>query len=209
MAQHKDTLPSQMNWIHELAKAEIHPDAEKLLQLGRSFDPHQLVEENTIDYLTELRAHFAEFAKVFNSYSQESARFSEVKIYGIANSSADFMVFRNQVKLVVTNSAHGVIQFAFAKHIRGAVSFNGKGGNSDDVSGSQWVGQPHELVAEVGPFRDVYWTYQRTRVSPVEVARFYFSEFARATRDSERSSSSNQLLLEQIKAFLHEKGLNL
>jgi hypothetical protein len=70
--------------------------------------------------------------------------------------------------------------------------------------------QTQELVAQVGPFRDVYWAYQGEKVQPEQVARFYFAEFIRATRDSRRGrGSSNQVLLDQIKALLQEKGLEL
>src|SRR4051794_34410541 len=109
MGRFKDLLPSQQGWIHELARTEIYPDAEKLLQLGNSFSPQQLVEESTIDFLTELRECFTEYLKVFNSYSEGGAKFQEIKIYNVAHTAADFMIFRNQVKLVVSNSAHGVI----------------------------------------------------------------------------------------------------
>src|SRR5438067_7949075 len=100
MARFKDVMPGQQGWIHELARGEIHPDAERLLQLGKSFDPQQLVEESTIVFLTELREYFNEYVKVFNAYSEGATKFQELKIYGIAQSAADFMVYRNQVKLV-------------------------------------------------------------------------------------------------------------
>ncbi|MBC7692284.1 MAG: hypothetical protein H7222_11010 [Methylotenera sp.] len=199
MANFKDVLPSQQGWIHELARAEIHPDAERLLQLGRNFDPQQLVEESTIDFLMELREHFNDFARIFNAYSENSARFQEVKVYSVAQTAADFMVFRNQVKLVITNSAHGVIQLSFAQHTRGNLA-------SDALEGRQGN---QDLLAQVGPFRDIYWTYQGEKVRPEQVAKFYFSEFTRATREARASKGNNQLLLDQIKALLQEKGLDL
>jgi hypothetical protein len=70
-------------------------------------------------------------------------------------------------------------------------------------------GQSQDLLAQVGPFRDVLWTFQGEKVSPDQVSKFYFIEFARLTRDNRRSSGKNQLLLDQIKALLQEKGLNL
>src|SRR3954469_23341014 len=102
MARYNDSSPSvqgQTGWIHELARGEIHPDAEKLLQLGSSFDPQQMVEESTIEFLTGLRDQFSEFVRLFNVYSESGSRFQEVKIYNLANTAADFMVFRNQIKL--------------------------------------------------------------------------------------------------------------
>jgi hypothetical protein len=203
MSRFKDILPSsQQGWIHELARAEIHPEAEGVLNLGKSFDPEQLIEESTVDFLTELRERFGEYTKLFNSYSESGARFQEAKVYSVANTAADFMIFRNQIKLVVTNASQGVIQIAFAQHQRGGIAVDGQ-------LPTKSASQTQELLAQVGPFRNVFWTFQGEKVTPEQVARFYFAEFARATRDSRRSKAGNQLLLDQIKALLQEKGLDL
>src|SRR3954463_2719274 len=98
MAQFKDDLPSQLGpgqlgWIHDLAKAEIHPEAERLLQIARSYEPQQLIEESTIDFLAALREQFTEAARLFNVHSDGGARYQEIKVYNIAQSAADFMVF--------------------------------------------------------------------------------------------------------------------
>src|SRR5271156_1440564 len=113
MARFKDILPSQQGWIHDLAKAEIHPDAERLLQLGGAADPQQAVEESTVDFLTELRDLLQDHARAFNAFSESGQRFQEIKIYNPTQSAADFMLFRNQIKLMFTNPTHGVIQVSF------------------------------------------------------------------------------------------------
>ena len=206
-------------WLHELARAEIHPDAEQLLQLGRAFDPQQLIEESAINFLSELRDHFSTYIRIFNGYSEGGGRFQGVKLYSVAQTAADFMVFRNQVKLVASCSAHGVISLAFTHHLRGALGaeaqFAGNSAAAMSTSGNAAMpgmpqhSQVQELLAQIGPFRDVSWTYQGEKVTPEQVARFYFAEFVRATRETRKSRASNQLLLDQIKALLHEKGLDL
>ncbi len=203
MAQFKDILPSQQGWIHELARAEVYPDAEKILQLGNSFDPQQRVEESTIDFLTELREKLNEYVRVFNAYAENGTKFQEIKIYSLAQAAADFMVFRNQIKLVFSNSAHGVIQISFAQHMRGTIAVDGQ------VQSQKPLTDSHDLLAQVGPFRDVYWTFQGEKVTPEQVAKFYFAEFTRISRDFKKSKAGNQLLLDQIKALLQEKGLDL
>lgn len=203
----KDLLPSQQGWLHELARAELHPEMDRLMNGGESFNPQQIVEESAIDFLTELRDCFSQYSKIFNSYSEAGGHFQEVKIYSIANTAADFMMFRNQVKLMVANSAHGVIQISFAQHVRSTVAINGQPQGNNE--GSHLAGQSQELIAQVGPFRDVHWTFQGERVTSDQIARFYFAEFVRATRETKRSRTGNQLLLDQIKALLQEKGLEL
>jgi hypothetical protein len=204
MARSKDLLPSQQGWIHELARGEIHPDADAILGSGRSFDPRQLIEESTIDFLSELREEFNDYARVFNAYSESSTRFQEIKVYSLAQAAADFMIFRNQVKLLVSNSSHGVIQIAFAQHNRGTMAVDGQ-----QTQTAAELNSAQDLLAQVGPFRDIYWTFQGEKVTPEQVAKFYFAEFARATRGNQRTKLGNQLLLDQIKALLQEKGLDL
>ena len=209
MARFQDELPSQQGWIHELARGELHPEAEKLLQLGQSTDPHQRVEESAIDFLTELRELLTEYSRVFNSYSESGARFQEIKLYGIAQSAADFMLFRNQIKLIFMNSAHGVIQIHFSQHQRGGLAVDGlesSHGASPGVTGNI---PSQELIAQIGAFREIFWTYHGEKVSPDQVARFYLGEFIKGSRDLKRSKGGNQVLLDQIKALLQEKGLDL
>lgn len=217
MARYFDS-PIEQGWLHELARAETHPDAEQLLQLGKAFDPQQLVEESTIKFLTELRECFVEYAKIFNSFSEGGARFLDVKIYSLAQTPADFMVFRNGVKLIVANTAHGVVQISFSKHTRSQLAVDGQTGSvapaaEETVMAAGGAGPSggasgQEIVAQMGPFREVLWTFQGEKISSEQITRFYFGEFVRATRDTKRSRSSNELLLKQIKTLLQEKGLD-
>lgn len=205
-ASYKDKATGTTDgWIHELARAETHAEADMLLQLGNSFDPQRMVEESTIQVLEELRSKFQDYAKAFNDYSAGGARFQEVKIYQLAESAADFMVYRSQVKLLITNAAHGLIQLSYSQNARGAGAVAVDGRSMEQKQ----VGQTQELLAQVGPFREVYWSFHGERVNTDQLARYYFTEFVRLSRDPGRSRASNQVLLDQIKALLEEKGLRL
>ena len=188
---------SDHSWIHDLARGEQNPEADRLMRAAAGgLDPQQRIEEATIDYLTALREQFSEHCRLFNGYSEAGSRFQEVKVYSVAQTAADFMIYRNQIKLIVSNTSHGMIQFSFSQH-------QAPGAAPQDSRG-------HELLAQVGPFGDVSWTFQGEKVTPFQVARFYFTEFVRATRDHRKSKSGGQqLLLEQIKALLQEQGLSL
>ena len=201
----------QKGWLHELAQAEIHPDAEKLFQLGRSFDPQQLVEESTIEFLNELRENFQDHAKAFNGYSENGTRFQDIKVYSVAQSAADFMLFRNQIKLIFSHAAHGVIQIFFAQHIRGTLAVNGQDQSAvaNSTPNNAFEGKSQDILAQMGAFRDIYWTYQGEKITAHQVAKFYFAEFAKITRHNKRSKAGDQLLLDQIKALLQQKGLDL
>jgi hypothetical protein len=202
------SLNTNHGWLHDLARGEMHPEADRLIQSAvGGVDPQQRIEEATIQFLTELREEFTESARIFNGYSEAGSRYQEVKVYSVAQTAADFMIYRNQVKLVVSNASHGVIQVAFAQHHRQPGMVHSVGA---EAQAANQVPQSQELLAQIGPFGDVSWTYQGEKVQAGQVARYYFGEFVRATRDQKRSRTGNQqMLLEQIKALLQEQGLNL
>jgi len=149
-----------------------------------------------------------EYARVLKAYSENGVKFQDIKVYGVAQTAADFMLFRNQIKLIFSNSAHGVIQISFAQHVRGTLAVDGQDQNSIAVN-APLGGQAQDLMAQLGPFRDVFWTFHGEKVAPDQVSKFYFAEFAKVTRDQKRSKVGNQLLLDQIKALLQEKGFDL
>ncbi|RYZ86397.1 MAG: hypothetical protein EOP04_13980 [Proteobacteria bacterium] len=203
MSNAKESSLQNTAWLHDLARAEVHPEAERLLGLGIGHDPHQVVEESTIQFLQELRERFTEYSRLFNSYSESGNRFQETKIYSVAQTSADFMVYRNQIKLVVSNTAHGVISIQFTQHQRSPFQFDGANPEANATQSAQ------EILAQLGPFRDVHWSFQGEKVSPDQLAKFYFIEFVRSTREKRVQKGNNQLLLDQIKALLTEKGIDL
>jgi hypothetical protein len=189
-------------WIHELARAEVHPDAERLLGLGSSLDPQALVEKSTLELLGALKVEFQEFLRIFNSYSEAGARFSEVKLYGVAQTASDFMLYRNQIKMVVSNSAHGIIQISFSEHSRTPFGLQEEPSKVSAIPAQ-------ELLAQMSPFREVFWTFQGEKVSAPEVARYYFAEFLRVSRNASNSKGSQKLLLDQIRTLLKEQGMEL
>ncbi len=209
MAHFQDRSASSSSWIQELVRSEVHPEAERLLNpSGASFDPSRLIEESTIFWLNSLKELFQEYAKVFNAFSENNTKFQEIKIYALAQTAADFMLYRNQMKLIFTNAAHGVIALTCAHHVRSQLAIDGQAQTTSLNPDSPTLGQNQELLAQIGPFRDIYWSYQGEKISPEQVAKFYFIEFAKMTRE-ERSSRGNKLLLEQIKSILKEQGMDL
>jgi hypothetical protein len=202
----QNRLPNDLGWVHELAKSELNPSSPSVFNSNDRFDPKQIVEESTIEFLEELRDLFTIFAKVFNGYSEANSRYSEVRIYGVANTAADFMLFRNNVKLVFSNTAHGIISATFYQHSRGAVAIDGAPVEANTmVPGAR---DNQDIIAQIGPFLDVKWTFQGESVNPEQLVKYYFVEFVKLSR-AQKPTSTNQLLLKQIKALLQDKGIDL
>lgn len=185
-------------WIHELTRAESSPEADALLRLNEASAPQQMVEESTVDFLTDLRAFFQEYIRIFNSHSEAGKRYSEIKIFNLTQGAADFMLYRNGIKLIVANTSHGVIQVSYDRHMIAGAD-------------AQELDIPHadELLAQMGAFGAVYWTYRSEKVESEQVAKHFFSEFIRITREQKKTKPNQKVLLEQIKALLQEQGMDL
>lgn len=187
---------SHHGWIHEIAKVETSPEAEALYNMTQGAGPEQAIEESTVDFLTELRADFQEYVRIFNSLSEGGKKFAEIKIFNLTQGAADFMLYRNGIKLIVSNTTHGVIQISYDRH--GAPGTQGLS-----------VPQPDELLAKTGPFGTVCWTYRSEKIECEQVSKHFFTEFSRLTREQKKVRPNQKVLLEQIKALLQEQGLSL
>jgi len=206
MASYKDVLSQSQGWIHELARIEFRPEFESLLGNHSSFNPDQLIEESAIQFLTDMRSTMSEYARVFNSYSENGSRFQDIKIYSVAQSPADFIIYRNQLKLVCSNPAHGVIQFAFPNQFREQMIVDSQVTTTADTKAQSAAAYGvQEITATVGPFREVYWTYGEQKVTPEPIAKFFFVEFVKNSREQRRGKLSKQELLEQIKTLLNDE----
>lgn len=193
-------------WIHELARAEVNPEIDSIAHLGAT-GPQQWIEESSVDFLTTLRGQMQEYVRAFNGFSENANRYPDVKIFNLAQGAADFMLYRSGVKLVFTNSAHGIIQIAFQKHqAQATVYTQGAATSTIDQSGLPGA---EELIAQVGAFGKILWTYRGEKVKPDEVAQYFFSQFARVTRETKKLKPNQQQLLQQIRSLLQDQGLDL
>jgi hypothetical protein len=185
-------------WIHELARAEASPEADALYQINRVSAPGQAIEESTVDFLTDLRAYFQEYVRLFNSMSESGKKYSEIKIFNLTQGAADFMLYRNGIKLIVANTTQGVIQISYDKHVVAGTA-----------SGDGMVPQSEELLAQLGAFGSVHWMYRSERVESEQTSKHFFAEFTRITREQRKARPNQKVLLEQIKALLQEQGMSL
>ncbi|MBU6154728.1 MAG: hypothetical protein KGP28_10540, partial [Bdellovibrionales bacterium] len=121
----------------------------------------------------------------------------EIKIFNLTQGAADFMLYRNGIKLIIANTTHGAIQISYDRH------------TPVSLGSESAVPQSEELLAQVGAFGKVYWMYRSERVESEQVAKHFFSDFTRMTREQKKVKPNQKVLLEQIKALLQEQGLSL
>lgn len=181
-----------------MVRAESSPEADALYQITQTSAPQQAIEESTVDFLTDLRGYFQEYVRVFNTLSEGGKKFSEIKIFNLTQGAADFMLYRNGIKLIIANTTHGVIQLSYDKHVISGASV-----------GDLTIPQAEELLAQIGAFGSVHWMYRSEKVLSEQVAKYFFGEFSRITREPKKIKPNQKILLEQIKALLQEQGLSL
>jgi hypothetical protein len=176
MAYGRDRGPKDLNWsedpkwIEELAQSEIHMEESGTVDLGEPLDQKQLIEESAVELLSEMKDLFSVYLESFNRLRSTHQGPETVKIYNISGTIADFMLFRNGLKLIVTHRELGVIRLSLNQTPRAALGMNQ---NSQDLSGAS----ADEILAQVGPFREILWTYQGQPVKTEFLVRFYLSEF--------------------------------
>ena len=93
----------EYGWIKELADQERRIESTGKVDLVVSLDQDQDLDEKTDLLLIEFRELIRGYADSFNRY--RGSRMAGVKIFGIANTRADFMLFRNSLKLIFVKSS--------------------------------------------------------------------------------------------------------
>jgi hypothetical protein len=158
------------HWLKRLSENET-----ELLRTGAGdFVSHQdhrkVVEEASLEFMQELRDEFLNCVDLFNSYRGGSHLPNSVKIFNISNTQADFIIFRNTLKLVISNPALGVVNFAFVNRA-----------NTFTKAPVKTKKEGYDLIAQLYPFNDLAWTFHGERVNVDAVVRYLFTEFVKSS----------------------------
>lgn len=161
----------KVQWIKDLVLAEQDMEERGLVDFEAGFSPDKELENETIEFLKDLKTTFIESSSAFNQLKASSV--GNIKIYGISRTLADFMVFRNGFKLIFSMKRPGLIDIHF-NHI-GSNFIPGKA-NEEDVPPPT---EGQSLKAHWGAFGDLNWTYQGQPIKLDYLVRYYLSRFVR------------------------------
>jgi hypothetical protein len=160
----------KLSWIKDLVRAEQEMEESGMIDFSAGFNPQKLLSEETLQFLTDLKVSFVDSVTTFNQL--KGSPMGRIKIYGISNTEADFMLFRNGFKLIFGLKKPGTISIRF--HYVGANFIPGTGnkeGTSDMDQGEEY------LIAKWGPFGDLVWTYNEQPLKIDFLVRYYISRF--------------------------------
>ena len=137
-----------------------------------SYDDHRrIVKDGTRDYLLELRDEFTKCAELFNTCRGGSHLPNSIKIFNVSNTQGDFILFRNTLKLVISNPSIGVINFAFASRSAALPKPSSTPGKREG----------YDLIAQIFPFNEIAWTFHGEKVNAKSLVRYMFTEFVQAS----------------------------
>jgi len=107
------------DWIKRLVRNEAELIRTGSGDLLSHQDHRKVVEESTSEYLNKLKGEFLSCVDLFNSYRGGAHLPNSVKIFNVSNTVSDFIIFRNNLKLVVSNPALGIVNFSFVSRSHG------------------------------------------------------------------------------------------
>ncbi len=170
----------KLEWIRDLVLSEQQMEESGLVDMKAGFDPEQLLQSQSLDFLSDLKAAFVESAAAFNQ--MKGSNLGQIKIYGISRTQADFMLFRNGYKLIFSLRQPGLV--AIGLHTMTSHFIPGPIRDEDEeepnkISTSGPQSSEELLKARWGAFGELKWTYRDHPVNINYLVRYYITRFVR------------------------------
>lgn len=165
---------SDLNWIKDLVRAEQQMEDAGLVDMSAGFDPEHAILSESVSFMNSLRESFIQAASAFNQ--MRGLAVGGIKIYGISQTQADFMLFRHGFKLLFTLKKNGVVAVRFQNQGSGFVP--GAAASSEKIEESATTNEDI-IEAKWGAFGQIIWTYKRLPVSADYMVRYYMSRFVK------------------------------
>ncbi len=159
----------KLDWVKELVVAEQEMEESGVVDFSTVQGEEINLKNETIKFLSELKGTFIDYVSAFNQ--MKGSMIGRLKIYGISQTDADFMLFRNGFKLIFTMREPGHIGIIFSFL---ATSFIGLNKTQETPSTTL---QEDTIDAQIGPFLKTNWTYQGQPFQIDQMVRYYLTRF--------------------------------
>lgn len=158
-----------IEWIKELVRSEQQMESAGLVDFTPFTDTENLVLSASIEFLKEIKAQFIKNANIFNQLKGNAD--GSLRVYGIAKTHADFMLFRNGYKLVFNLVQPGKINVAFHHMSTPFVSSELKNIKSESPV------KDGLIEAAWGAFKEVRWVSENKPINKDHLIKFYMRSF--------------------------------
>lgn len=156
----------KISWIKELVKAD------DLVDMSFGFNTDKILITESVQFLLELKTEFVDASTQFNELKPSAL--GRIKIYGVAKTHADFMLFRNGYKMIFSIKAPGQISVRF--NLMGA-SYIPTPGMPENQTNITELMDEHLIEAKWGAFGEIIWTYQNMPIKLEYMVRHYLTQF--------------------------------
>ncbi|MEQ1665313.1 MAG: hypothetical protein ABL927_08065 [Bdellovibrionales bacterium] len=157
-----------VNWIKELVLSEQQMEDAGVINLS-AINPDTYLDEQTLEFLRDVKAMMVEAAATFNQL--KGSNLGTLKIYGISNTKADFMLFRNGYKLIFSMKRPGEIEvyttLITANFLNTSPEQETRPTDRESIR-SHW-----------GAFGELQWHYNGLPIKIDYLVRHYLSRFIR------------------------------
>lgn len=165
----------KISWIKELVKAEQQMEESGLVDMSFGFDPERVLVTETVQFLQSLKTEFVDSSTTFNELKPSAL--GRIKIYGIAKTHADFMLFRNGFKMIFSLKAPGQISVRFNFIGTNYLPTTPGGGMDATPAANANVMDEHIVEAKWGAFEELSWTFKGQPIKLEYMVRHYLSQF--------------------------------
>ncbi len=163
----------KISWIKELVKAEQQMEESGLVDMSFGFDNDKILVTESVQFLLALKTEFVDASSSFNELKPSAL--GRIKIYGIAKTHADFMLFRNGFKMIFSLKAPGQISIRFNFIGTNYIPSPGMGDGAQGATTN--VMDEHMVEARWGAFGEITWVYQNQPVKLEYMVRHYLTQF--------------------------------
>lgn len=156
-------------WIKELVSADDQIEKSVMIDMNLGLDTQRILVTESIQFLLKLKHEFAATAAQFNEL--KPSVLGRIKVYGIAKTHADFMLFRNGYKMIFSIKSAGVISLRF--HFVGNMAIP-----QPNPQEKVTIVMDEELLeAKWGAFEEVIWSYKSQSFKIPYLVRHYLTVF--------------------------------
>lgn len=153
----------KFGWLQEVIKAEEKVEETGIVDFDNAFNPERILVTEALKLMSEIKHDFEEAIEIFNDMKPTPT--GKIKVYGIAKTHADFMIFRNGYKLIFSLVKSGVI--AIRLHYMNAAH------QENETIEIKW-----------GPFNDVIWVHRGQPLKKDNLVRYFLVKFIRESVSS-------------------------
>jgi hypothetical protein len=163
-------MSSKFEWVKDLAHSENQLEETGLFDQRSPLDPTRLLIETTLQLLNQLKTGFIEASTAFNQWKTSPS--GRIKVYGIAKTHCDFMLFRNGLKMVFSMKDPGVISIRYNFIVSNPLV-------TPDIAHNTASVEEHQICARLSPFGDVSWSFQDSSVTIESIIRYHMTLFVK------------------------------